>query len=458
MKVYDEYKEMNLPWLKSIPAHWEVRRNKNIFTEMKDEVGERSSEYTLLSLTLNGIVPRDMDAGGKFPSDFGKYKVVKKGYMVFCLFDIDETPRTVGLSNYDGMLTGAYTIMNVSNINPRFIFYYYLSLDNGKQLKPLYTGLRKTININTFQSTKIPVPPSDEQDQIVKYLDWKISEVNRLISVKKKQVSTYKELRKAIIDQGILHGFANVERKDSGVYCLGEVPASWYVLPLKRICRANASISDIVKTKDDSDLVTFLPMENVSETGVIDCSIKKAISDVRTGFSSFAKGDVVVAKITPCFENGKGACLDELDTDIGFGTTEFINLRSSEKVLSRYLYMITMTRPFRKLGEEVMTGSAGQKRVSANYIKNFTLGIPSIEEQKCILVEIDKRLAQIDKTIEIECKSINNLQELKVRIISDTVTGVIDVRKVDIPKYEYVEDQLDEETDGDNIEIEEQED
>ena len=458
MKVYDEYKEMNLPWLKSIPAHWEVRRNKNIFTEMKDEVGERSSEYTLLSLTLNGIVPRDMDAGGKFPSDFGKYKVVKKGYMVFCLFDIDETPRTVGLSNYDGMLTGAYTIMNVSNINPRFIFYYYLSLDNGKQLKPLYTGLRKTININTFQSTKIPVPPSDEQDQIVKYLDWKISEVNRLISVKKKQVSTYKELRKAIIDQGILHGFANVERKDSGVYCLGEVPASWYVLPLKRICRANASISDIVKTKDDSDLVTFLPMENVSATGVIDCSIKKAISDVRTGFSSFAKGDVVVAKITPCFENGKGACLDELDTDIGFGTTEFINLRSSEKVLSRYLYMITMTRPFRKLGEEVMTGSAGQKRVSANYIKNFTLGIPSIEEQKCILVEIDKRLAQIDKTIEIECKSINNLQELKVRIISDTVTGVIDVRKVDIPKYEYVEDQLDEETDGDNIEIEEQED
>ena len=407
MKVYDEYKEMNLPWLKSIPAHWEVRRNKNIFTEMKDEVGERSSEYTLLSLTLNGIVPRDMDAGGKFPSDFGKYKVVKKGYMVFCLFDIDETPRTVGLSNYDGMLTGAYTIMNVSNINPRFIFYYYLSLDNGKQLKPLYTGLRKTININTFQSTKIPVPPSDEQDQIVKYLDWKISEVNRLISVKKKQVSTYKELRKAIIDQGILHGFANVERKDSGVYCLGEVPASWYVLPLKRICRANASISDIVKTKDDSDLVTFLPMENVSETGVIDCSIKKAISDVRTGFSSFAKGDVVVAKITPCFENGKGACLDELDTDIGFGTTEFINLRSSEKVLSRYLYMITMTRPFRKLGEEVMTGSAGQKRVSANYIKNFTLGIPSIEEQKCILVEIDKRLAQIDKDHIGHCNRSN---------------------------------------------------
>lgn len=230
------------------------------------------------------------------------------------------------------------------------------------------------------------------------------------------------------------------------------------VLPLKRICRANASIADIVKTKDDSELVTFLPMENVTETGEIDCSIKKTIAEVRTGFSSFAKGDVVVAKITPCFENGKGACLDDLDTDIGFGTTEFINLRTSDKVLSEYLYMITMTRPFRKLGEEVMTGSAGQKRVSVNYIKNFTLGIPNVEEQKSILAEIERRLVQIDKAIEIERGNIKNLQELKARIISDAVTGKIDVRSVDIPEYEYIEDQSDEEADEEDIETEEQED
>jgi type I restriction enzyme S subunit len=211
---------------------------------------------------------------------------------------------------------------------------------------------------------------------------------------------------------------------------------------------------------NDSELVTFLPMENVSETGELDCSIKKPISEVRTGFSSFAKGDVVVAKITPCFENGKGACLDDLDTEIGFGTTEFINLRPSEKVLSRYLYMITMTQAFRKLGEEVMTGSAGQKRVSVNYIKNFTVGIPSIDEQQEILAEIDNRLAQIDKAIDIERQDIKLLQELKARIISDAVTGQIDVRDVVIPNYEYVEEQSDEDTDeesgGDDTEEQEE--
>ena len=120
--------------------------------------------------------------------------------------------------------------------------------------------------------------------------------------------------------------------------------------------------------------------------------------------------------------------------------------------------MITMTRPFRKLGEEVMTGSAGQKRVSVNYIKNFTLGIPNVEEQKSILAEIERRLVQIDKAIEIERGNIKNLQELKARIISDAVTGKIDVRSVDIPEYEYIEDQSDEEADEEDIETEEQED
>ena len=171
MNQYSRYQEIGLPWLQKIPAHWEIRRNKNVFIEQKEEVGENSSAYTLLSLTLRGIIPRDMDGGGKFPSSFDKYKVIKKGYMAFCLFDIDETPRTVGLSEYDGMLTGAYTIMRVDNINPRFIYYYYLMLDNGKMLRPLYSGLRKTININTFLGTKIPVPPRDEQDQIVRFLD-----------------------------------------------------------------------------------------------------------------------------------------------------------------------------------------------------------------------------------------------------------------------------------------------
>lgn len=453
MKEYPMYTATPLPWLPQLPVHWELLRNKNIFQETKEIVGDKADLYPLLSLTTKGIILRDTASGkGKFPKDFNTYKIVRQGDMAFCLFDIDETPRTVGLSNYDGMLTGAYTIFHVKNVNSRYVYYYYLALDNVKALRSLYSGLRKTINTGTFLGTKLPVPPREEQDQIVRFLDWKVSVINRLISVKKRQISAYKELRKATIDQGILHGFKKSEKKESGVNWLGKIPTMWEVMPLKRICRANASIADIVKAKDISELVTFLPMENVTETGEINCCIKREIAEVRTGFSSFAKGDVVVAKITPCFENGKGACLDNLDTDIGFGTTEFINLRPSNKILSRYLYMITMTRPFRKLGEEVMTGSAGQRRVSVDYIKNFVVGIPDIEEQRIILAEIDQRLAQIKKAIKIESKNIANLQEFKTRLISDVVTGRIDIRDVKIPSFDMVEEDIDEEISEDIVE------
>lgn len=447
--------------LSEFNSNWGSDRLATLFAENK-ELNTECKVRHALQFKFGTIIPKlETKVDDSLIKTWKKYTIVHPDDIMINGLNLnyDFVTFRVGLVNEDGIITSAYISLRPRDgVNSKFYSYYFKALDARKVFHGLGTGIRLTLSYKELKNVILPIPTNEEQSQIVRYLDWKVSEVNHLIAVKKKQVSAYKELRKAVIDQGILHGFRESENKDSGVYWLGEIPAEWKVLPLKRICRANASIADIVKTKDDSELVTFLPMENVTETGEIDCSVKKKIAEVRTGFSSFAKGDVVVAKITPCFENGKGACLDDLDTDIGFGTTEFINLRPSDKVLSEYLYMITMTRPFRKLGEEVMTGSAGQKRVSVNYIKNFTLGIPNIEEQESILAEIEQRLVQIDKVIEIERGNIKNLQELKARIISDTVTGKIDVRSADIPEYEYIDDQSDEEADEDDIETEEQED
>lgn len=461
MKVYESYKTYSSLWNRSFPSHWDVLP---MYAVAKEKSICNCVELPLLSVYLDaGVIPFSDKAEKRTnvtSKDLSKYQRVDSGD--FVLNNQQAWRGSVGVSFHTGIVSPAYIVLAMNDLlDSRYANYLLRSrimvdqyLINSKSVG----SIQRNIYWPALKRTRVIIPPVDEQHQIVRFLDWKVSSINKLISVKKKQVSEYSELRKAVIDQGILHGFSKSENKNSGVYWLGEIPTTWEVFPLKRVCRANASISEDVKAMKDSDLVTFLPMENVSETGEIDCSIKKKIADVHSGFSSFAKGDVVVAKITPCFENGKGACLDDLDTDIGFGTTEFINLRPSAKVLSKYLYMITMTRPFRKLGEEVMTGSAGQKRVSVNYIKNFTLGIPDVEEQKSILAEISRRLSQIDRAIEIERENIKNLQELKARIISNTVTGTIDVRTVDIPEYEYIEDQLDEEADGDDIEIEEQED
>jgi type I restriction enzyme S subunit len=173
LKPYPEYKESGLPWLGKFPAHWELIPNRALFQEQRKLVGKNAAEYTLLSLTLGGIIPRNMETPkGKFPAQFNTYKVVRPEDLVFCLFDIDETPRGVGHSKLNGMITGAYDVFTPKpRANARYLYLYYLFLDEGKLLKPLYTGLRKTIRPGDFASVKTPCPKADEQDAIVRFLE-----------------------------------------------------------------------------------------------------------------------------------------------------------------------------------------------------------------------------------------------------------------------------------------------
>lgn len=166
------------------------------------KVGSNADQYTLLSLTTKGVIVRDIDSGkGKFPKDFDTYQVVKKDELVFCLFDIDETPRTVGLVETEGMLTGAYTALKVNReyAIPQFVYYYYLCVDNIKALKPYYSGLRKTVRADKFLQLYIPVPPIEEQKAIVAYIEDKCNKVNSLIEELNAEIEYLKEYKQKLI-------------------------------------------------------------------------------------------------------------------------------------------------------------------------------------------------------------------------------------------------------------------
>ncbi len=159
--TYPAYKDSGVKWLSDVPEHWDVRRNKQVFRLVSVQVGNKSADFQLLSLTLRGVIPRDMESGkGKFPAEFDTYQVVEPDDIVFCLFDIDETPRTVGISSDLGMITGAYTVAKtLPAADPRFIYYYYFSIDLRKGLRPFYTGLRKVVRPETFLNIELPLPP-----------------------------------------------------------------------------------------------------------------------------------------------------------------------------------------------------------------------------------------------------------------------------------------------------------
>lgn len=184
---------------------------------------------------------------------------------------------------------------------------------------------------------------------------------------------------------------------------LGCDDKKWGLVSLGEFCLLNPQKSELHNISDDTE-VSFLPMSSVSENGELTLSERKLYRDVKSGFSYFAEGDVLFAKITPCMENGKGAVAHGLCNNIGFGSTEFHVLRAKTSVCNPYwLYELLSLKQFRKIAEQNMTGSAGQKRVPAKFLQNFKLSLPPIELQNeyvSISRQIDKSKLVIQKSLE----------------------------------------------------------
>jgi type I restriction enzyme S subunit len=214
--------------------------------------------------------------------------------------------------------------------------------------------------------------------------------------------------------------------KDSGIEWLGDIPAHWDVKRMKYLSIIQPGKS-IAKKKGDIE-VSFIPMENLGESGRIDPSETRQISDVYEGYTYFEENDILVAKITPCFENLKGAVARGLKNNMGFGTTELHVIRPSPSVYANFLAYVTYGMHFRQLGKLEMKGTAGQQRVPEDFISNFRCALPPYSEQKGIVEFLNRETAKIDELIEITGRVVEILKEYRSALISAAVTGKIDVR------------------------------
>ena len=201
---------------------------------------------------------------------------------------------------------------------------------------------------------------------------------------------------------------------------LAKVPAGWTMERLRFHVSFNPSARSL--TLGPTDEVSFVPMDNVGEWGGLRLDTTKLLDEIGTGYTYFANGDVVVAKITPCFENGKGALAEGLANGAAFGTTELHVLRPSQTIESRFLFYLTISEPFRKLGEAEMYGAGGQKRVPDRFIKDLKAPIPSLPEQRAIVHFLDARTARIDALIGKKKRLLDLLAEKRSALITRAVT------------------------------------
>lgn len=212
------------------------------------------------------------------------------------------------------------------------------------------------------------------------------------------------------------------EYKDSGIEWLGKIPAHWTAMRLRQVTKLNPSKQE-TSHFDRATEVSFLPMEAIGDDGSLSLERTRPIGEVETGYTYFRDGDVSLAKITPCFENGKGAIMSGLTEGVGFGTTELIVARPHVgRISSAYLHRVFTSWPFRRMGEAAMYGAGGQKRVPDDFVRNFVIGMPPLEEQTAITAFLDRETAKIDALIAEQEKLIALLAEKRQATISHAVT------------------------------------
>lgn len=216
--------------------------------------------------------------------------------------------------------------------------------------------------------------------------------------------------------------------KPSGVEWLGEIPAHWQAKRLRFVGKVNPVKSEVAHLLPDTE-VSFVPMEAVSEYGGLNLDQTKRIEDVYQGYTYFRDGDVVIAKITPCFENGKGSIATGLTNGVGFGTTELHVVRPLPEIDRQFFFYISISVAFRQLGEAEMYGAGGQKRVPDSFIRDYRCPVPPLEEQQRIAAFLDRETVRIDALVMKVRDSIDMLREYRTALISAAVTGKIDVRE-----------------------------
>ena len=194
-----EMKDSGIEWIGSIPAHWDVMPNKYIMHKEKNICPIYQGE-DILSLTMNGVIVRDLDAGGKMPKTFDGYQKIRKENLLMCLFDIDVTPRCIGIINSDGLTSPAYSQFVLhSNATANYYYYYYLMLDFTKELLHMAKNLRHSLTEEQLGTIQVPVPPVSEQIAIADYLNVKCAEIDEIIDQKREQISTIEEYKKSLI-------------------------------------------------------------------------------------------------------------------------------------------------------------------------------------------------------------------------------------------------------------------
>ncbi|MEH6807094.1 MAG: hypothetical protein V7697_29045 [Rhodococcus erythropolis] len=388
-----------------------------------ETVGAQSGGFDLLSLTKAGVIYRDISTGkGKIPASFDTYQVIEEGDLIMCLFDVDETPRTVGRARQHGMITGAYERFVVKNgVLAEYVNWFYLSVDNVKGLRPLYRGLRKTVPIDQFMASQFPVPPVEEQVAIVRYLAHANARIEKAIDAKRRLVALLGELDRSVennlagsIDAGMTDGIP--------IPWLGSVPPAWKTIPAKRLFKE----VDRRSVTGSEGLLSLRMREGLVDAN--DFTETPIPQESLVGYKIVLPGDIVMNRMRAAIG------LFGVASKEGLVSPDYSTMTVADGVDPDFFLHLFKTdaamAEFRRRSNGLGTGSSGFMRLYYEDFGAISLPFPPLEVQRSVIVAIDKQRAETRPVRSRVLREIDLLQEFRTRLVADVVTGQVDVRSI----------------------------
>ena len=449
MQEYADYTSVPTAWLTELPSHWDCKKIGSLFSERKTKVSDK--DFQPLSVAKIGVVPQ-LETAVKTDAGDNR-KLVRAGD--FVINSRSDRKGSCGVSELDGSVSLINIVLTPrSQWNSKYVHYLMRSQPFSEEYYRYGRGIVSDLWTTRFSEMKnilLPIPSRSEQDQIVRFLDWKVSMINRLINTKRKEIKAVDAMKRSMVSSAVTRGLnPGAPMKFSGVKWLGDIPEHWETIKLRQLLHPVS-----IKNHPELPLLSV-----VREQGVIvrDVTDKEAnhnyIPDDLSGYKMVKKGQFAMNKMKAW--QGSYGISDYTGIvspayfifDVSFDNLEYFHYAIRSKVYVNF---------FAQASDGIRVG---QWDLQMDKMKEIPFIVPPADEQVAIVEYIKETLPRYDVAINKLSAEVETLEEYKAKLIADVVTGKIDVRDIEIPEYEFIDEDADSDSDSDEDaeETEEQED
>ena len=412
-----------IPYIESLPSDWNVIPNRYLFYYDGKKVGDEHAQYQLLSLTTAGVKKRDINAtGGKIPTSYDNYQTVKKGQMVFCLFDLDCSAVFSGISEYDGMITSAYDVFSTSDkMDTRYADYWFKYVFSNRYYKMYSKNIRYTITGDMFRALKTPVPPLEVQKQISSLLHNQEQKIDNLIANVQAQIEKLKAYKQSLITEVVTKGLdPNAPMKDSELPWFGLIPRHWKLAKIKMYattCSGGTPPSGDMSYYNGK--INWVCSYDLCEKEIEET--EKTLSD--KGAEHIAGTLQLPNSILVAMYGGAGTIGNSGLLKCYARTNQAICSIHFDEAVVEPKFAFYQTMFIRRYWMFFAVGTRKDPNISQDIVRNMKYVIPPIQEQTAIATYLDAKCSQIDQLISLKESKIEKLQQYKRSLIYEYVTG-----------------------------------